>query len=47
MQSGGPGRSSGRIEVLPDGRLRLIEHYTFEDDGTRHVSICEELHPER
>jgi hypothetical protein len=40
------GRSSGRIEVLADGRLRLIEHYTFEEDGTRHVSICEELRQE-
>jgi hypothetical protein len=37
------GLSSSRIEVLPDGRLRLDEHFQFEGDDTPHVSICEEV----
>jgi hypothetical protein len=37
------GLSGSRIEVLPDGRLRLVERFQFEGDDTRHVSICEEF----
>ncbi|GAA3796929.1 hypothetical protein GCM10022226_15390 [Sphaerisporangium flaviroseum] len=36
------GRSSSRIESLPDGRLRLIEEFTFDGDDTPQVSVCEE-----
>ncbi len=37
------GRSDSRIESLPDGRLRLVEHFTFDGDDTPQVSVCEEL----
>ncbi|MCO6005855.1 hypothetical protein NE236_12755 [Actinoallomurus purpureus] len=37
------GRSTSRIEPLPDGRLRLVEEFTFDGDDTPQVSVCEEL----
>lgn len=37
------GHSGSRIEVLPDGRLRLVERFAFDGDDTEHVSVCEEL----
>ncbi|WP_308249873.1 hypothetical protein [Sphaerisporangium fuscum] len=37
------GRSSSRIEPLPDGRLRLVEEFRFDGDDTLHVSVCEEV----
>jgi hypothetical protein len=37
------GRSSSRIEPLPDGRLRLVEEFQFDGDDTPQVSVCEEV----
>lgn len=37
------GRSSSRIETMPDGRLRLVEEFQFEGDDTTHVSVCTEV----
>ncbi|GII62715.1 hypothetical protein Skr01_28000 [Sphaerisporangium krabiense] len=37
------GRSSSRIETLPDGRLRLVEEFVFDGDDTPQVSVCEEV----
>jgi hypothetical protein len=36
------GRSSTRVEALPDGRLRLVETFRFDGDDTPQVSVCEE-----
>ncbi|GAA4617016.1 hypothetical protein GCM10023195_75830 [Actinoallomurus liliacearum] len=47
LTKGGPspvaGRSTSRIEALPDGRLKLVEEFQFEGDDTPQVSVCEEL----
>ena len=32
-----------RIELLQDGRIRLVEEFQFEGDDTPQVSICEEI----
>jgi hypothetical protein len=37
------GRSTSRIEPLPDGRFRLVEEFQFDGDDTPQVSVCEEL----
>ncbi|SDJ84588.1 hypothetical protein SAMN05421874_103376 [Nonomuraea maritima] len=37
------GRSTSRIETGEDGLLRLVEEFSFENDATRHTSICAEL----
>ncbi|MFC4535460.1 hypothetical protein [Sphaerisporangium dianthi] len=37
------GRSTSRIETLPDGRLRLVEEFAFDGDDTPQVSVCEEV----
>ncbi|WP_242613907.1 hypothetical protein [Actinomadura roseirufa] len=37
------GRSSNRIELLPDGRMRLVEEFRFDGDDTPQVSVCEEI----
>ncbi|WP_308250778.1 hypothetical protein [Nonomuraea rhizosphaerae] len=45
LKAGGKagGRSSSRIETEPDGRLRLVEEFSFEGDETLHVSVCTEV----
>ncbi|RCG30712.1 hypothetical protein DQ384_15090 [Sphaerisporangium album] len=45
LKAGGraAGRSSSRIEPLPDGRLRLVEEFQFDGDDTPQVSVCEEV----
>ncbi|MEV7966248.1 hypothetical protein AB0O34_09720 [Sphaerisporangium sp. NPDC088356] len=44
LKAGGrpSGRSTSRIESLPDGRLRLVEEFTFDGDDTPQTSVCEE-----
>jgi hypothetical protein len=44
LKAGGraAGRSTSRIEPLPDGRLRLVEHFQFDGDDTPQISVCEE-----
>ncbi|GAA0282213.1 hypothetical protein GCM10009527_093090 [Actinomadura nitritigenes] len=37
------GSSTNRIELLQDGRIRLVEEFQFEGDDTPQVSICEEI----
>ncbi|MET8140500.1 hypothetical protein ABZU32_09345 [Sphaerisporangium sp. NPDC005288] len=47
LKAGGraAGRSTSRIESLPDGRLRLVEEFAFDGDDTPQVSVCEEIRP--
>ncbi|MEU8124177.1 hypothetical protein AB0C21_36160 [Spirillospora sp. NPDC049024] len=37
------GSSTNRIELLQDGRIRLVEEFRFEGDDTPQVSVCEEI----
>ncbi|MFG1695192.1 hypothetical protein [Nonomuraea sp. NPDC049309] len=37
------GKSTSRIETGDDGRLRLVEEFSFEGDDTPHVSVCVEV----
>ncbi|MEU8307128.1 hypothetical protein AB0C84_26570 [Actinomadura sp. NPDC048955] len=37
------GSSTNRIELLQDGRIRLVEEFQFEGDATPQVSVCEEI----
>lgn len=45
LKAGGraSGRGDSRIEALPDGRLRLVEEFTFDGDDTPQTSVCEEV----
>ncbi|WP_246083467.1 hypothetical protein [Nonomuraea diastatica] len=45
LKAGGKagGHSSSRVEAGDDGRLRLVEEFTFEGDDTVHVSVCAEV----
>ncbi|MCB1187085.1 hypothetical protein KDL29_07965 [bacterium] len=35
------GRSHAELALMPDGRLRMVEHFTF-DDGRKGVNIIEQ-----
>ncbi|MGI5200418.1 hypothetical protein ACQEU6_02245 [Spirillospora sp. CA-108201] len=37
------GSSTNQIELLPDGRIRLVEEFRSDGDDTPQVSICEEV----
>ncbi|MEO3891021.1 hypothetical protein [Nonomuraea sp. B5E05] len=45
LKAGGKagGHSSSRVEAGDDGRLRLVEEFSFEGDDTVHVSVCAEV----
>ncbi|TMR26387.1 hypothetical protein ETD85_42775 [Nonomuraea zeae] len=45
LKAGGKagGKSSSRIEAGDDGRLRLVEEFSFDGDDTVHVSVCTEV----
>jgi hypothetical protein len=44
LKAGGTagGQSSSRVETGDDGRLRLVEEFSFDGDDTVHVSVCTE-----
>ncbi len=45
LKAGGraAGRSTSRVEPLPDGRLRLVEDFVFDGEDTPQTSVCEEI----